>query len=441
MAGRFVVTVAVVLEAGALSPAGAPVFAQSGSGSPLPASSGATERSWPDVLWDHVLHSPRLLDDPWNARSWLEDRGLTLSFYFNHQYGVNTRGGTNTEGAQRHSGSLDSFALLETGRAGLWTGGELLFHAKSNYNENINPDVGALANPIDDADFDEALWIDQFWYQQQALEGRVMVRAGYLDLQGIIDRNAYANNEDVQFMNTFLDNNGAIIPLKVGFGSALWVRPAAWLEFIAGVSDAEGEVRQAGFDTAFDDFESLVVFGQAGLAAELSSARGPLPGKYRFGTFYDPRSRPVFGRSDPVTGEPRLDKGDVGWYLSFDQLVFREGGGGEQGLGLFARYGYRDEDVYPVAHFWSAGLQYLGLLPARDDDALGIGFYQTIASDRYRDEVDREFSRETALEIYYRIQATPWFAVTPGYQFIDDPGALKSARDAHVLVLRFRAAF
>ena len=77
----------------------------------------------------------------------------------------------------------------------------------------------------------------------------------------------------------------------------------------------------------------------------------------------------------------------------------------------------------------------------RDDDALGIGFYQTIASDRYREQINRDFSRETALEIYYRIQLTPWFAVTPGYQFIDDPGALKSAHDAHVFVIRLRGSF
>lgn len=416
-------------------------FAQT---SPEGAASGgepASGAGWASAVRDHLLASPRLLDDPYTARSWLEERGLTLNVFFMHYYGVNARGGLNTTNAQRHSGSADYFALLETERAGFWKGGSLLLQAKSNYNQNINPDVGALGDPIDDADFDEAIYVDQLWYQHQAFDSRVQLRAGYLDLQTIIDRNAYANSEDVQFMTTFLDNNNVIIPLKIGFGAALWVRPARWLELIAGVSDAEGQSREAGFDTAFDDFESLLVYGEVGFGVDIPSARGALPGKYRFGTFYDPRSNPIFGRSDPVTDEPRLQRGDVGWYLSFDQLALRESEKDEQGLGVFARYGARDDKVHRVAHFWSIGVQYQGILPTRDRDAFGIGFYQTIASDRYREYVDREFSRETALELYYRAQVTPWLAVTPDFQYIADPGALKSARDSCVFVLRIRAAF
>ena len=294
--------VAVVVVSSALF-VGPPTVAQSATEETASGTSPASNEGWTSDLRDQFLHSSRLLDDPWGGRTWLEERGLTLSLFFNHQYGVNARGGVNTSGAQRHSGSLDYFALFNTERPGLWRGGDFLLLAKTNYNRNINPDVGALSNPIDDADFDKAIWIDQLWYQQQAFNNRVQIRAGYVDLQAIIDRNAYANKEDIQFMNTFLDNNNATIPLKVGFGSALWVRPSEWLELIAGASDADNEIRQAGFDTAFDDFESLLVYGEVGFRLKFSSRRGGLPGNYRFGTFYDPRSKPIFGRSDPVSGE------------------------------------------------------------------------------------------------------------------------------------------
>ena len=46
----------------------------------------------------------------------------------------------------------------------------------------------------------------------------------------------------------------------------------------------------------------------------------------------------------------------------------------EQGLGLFARWGWADDDAAELDCFWSVGLQYRGLIELRDDDVLGVGF-------------------------------------------------------------------
>ena len=51
------------------------------------------------------------------------------------------------------------------------------------------------------------------------------------------------------------------------------------------------------------------------------------------------------------------------------------------------------------------------------------------------------FCGETAIEIYYRIEAFPWLAITPDFQYIVDPGATGEADDAIVATLRLRVSF
>ena len=166
-----------------------------------------------------------------------------------------------------------------------------------------------------------------------------------------------------------------------------------------------------------------------------------LPGTYRMGVFVDGADKTVFGRTDPATGLPESERGHVGAYLSFDQVAYRETGNDDQGLGLFARFGYADEDVNPISWFWSVGLRYRGLLPGRPDDVLGLGSYQAIRSSRFRDTVAPDFDRETGIELYYRFDPLPWLAVTPDLQYIVNPGASDAASDAVVVLLRLRVTF
>ena len=177
---------------------------------------------------DHLLHAPRLLGDVGGVRKTLEEEGLALDLYFNHFNGVNARGGKNTNGAQEHSYSIDLFVRTDFERMGLVPGGSALMQVKTNKGKNVNPDVGALSDPIDDADFDKTIYIDQLYYEQSLFERLARFRFGYLDYQTIVDRNKFANSEDVQFMATDLDNN-PMVPRPIGFGATVWVDPTDWL--------------------------------------------------------------------------------------------------------------------------------------------------------------------------------------------------------------------
>jgi porin len=354
---------------------------------------------------------------------------------FSHHFGTwRARGGTPAaDDDWGHSASYDLFALADLEELAGLRGASALLHVKGQYDRGPNGEVGALSDPIDDADFDEAVYVDELWVQQGLLGGGLRLRVGFLEQQTVFDRNAFANSEDRQFLASFLDNDG-LVPLPNGLGAVLLLEPVDWLELAAGVADADNVSRRSGFDTAFDDADGWTAHFEGALKGRLPGRGGGLPGTLRLGVFRDGRERAVFG-----TG--RSTRGHWGFYASLDQVVLRGRGDGAPRVGVFARLGAADPDTSRAAWLWAAGLEVAGPLPGRGGDVLGLGAYQAIASRRYRDEVDPGADRETGLELYYAIALRPWLVLTPDLQVILDPGAAGAGRNAVLATLRARITY
>ncbi len=377
----------------------------------------------------------RLTGNWGGLRDRLEAQGIKWSLYTNVYYGVNAKGGLKTDDAQRVSESTDLFGQLDFERMHLIDGGQMLLHVKDRYRRNIDPFVGAVSDPIDDADGNRNLYIAQFWYQQNLIGSALQLRLGYLDQQTMLDRNAYANSEDKQFMATYLDNDNAIVPLAIGLGASLFVNPTDWLSFVIGGADAEADPLSSGFRTTFNNDRDFFGYFESDVKLAFDSEQGSLPGNYRFGLVFDPRNRGTF--ADPA----KRENADVGFYMSFDQALLRESSASAEGLSWFARYGFRHEDVNKINNFWSTGLQYAGLLAGREADVIGLGMYQVDGSDDYRHYVNSDFDQEAGYEFYYSIQLTPNTTLTPDIQYIHQPGAAGNIDDAVILALRLRMTY
>jgi porin len=383
-------------------------------------------------LGDHLLYSSRLIGEAGGARTRLERLGIDFKLFYNQVLsGKPAGGGANPDGVFGHSGSYDFFTRVDLDALVGWTGADVLLHVRGQYDRNLNAAVGALSDPIDDADFDRPIYVDQLWIQQSVLGGRLRLLLGLSEQQRVFDRNAYANTEDRQFLTSYLDNNG-VVPLPNGLAVTVIVSPVSWLELALGVADADNLPRHGGFDTAFDGIDSLTGYFEVKLRSPW--AERDLPGSYRLGIFVDGRTRVDFR-----TGRPR--SGHVGAYASFDQLVWRERAGEQEGAGVFARVGYADPDVNRESWFWSLGFQYAGALPSRNRDVLGLGVYQTIGSAAYRKWIDPRFDHETGIEIYYAMRTLGWLVITPDFQYIIDPGATGTIGNAFVASLRLRVTF
>ena len=81
------------------------------------------------------------------------------------------------------------------------------------------------------------------------------------------------------------------------------------------------------------------------------------------------------------------------------------------------------------------GLQATGFSQGRDDDVMGIGIFQVQLS---RD-LQTPHRRETAIELFYKVQVFPQWSLKPDIQFIVNPGG--NGDDAFVVGLRSEIAF
>jgi len=100
----------------------------------------------------------------------------------------------------------------------------------------------------------------------------------------------------------------------------------------------------------------------------------------------------------------------------------------------------------------NAGVAAHGLFAGRNDDVFAIGLsYALVSNSAAGAAFDQAFfnpavyaparREETILEATYQLQATPWCQIQPDFQYVFNPGAVHSGRDAVVAGLRFSLNF
>ena len=386
-----------------------------------------------------------LTDDWFGYGEKLGDYGVEVSLAFTQMWQINARGGLATH---RHSGrwaaNYDLYAEFDLEKILSLKGGLMYVLVEGSWSNRLDrTSIGSAVGNINNntTGGEEAIYVSELWYQQSFFNNMVNVRLGKVDLTSGFetqqfslgfDQNAFAFDETSQFMNSALNTNPTIPFPNQGLGVMVLFRPTKLFFVAAGVADAQGDQRETGFNTAFHDEDYFFAIFETGLTPVIDSANGLMPGAYRVGFWYDPQDKPRLNGSG-------AKHDDMGFYLSFDQVVFKENVylKDEQGLGVFARYGFADSDVNAIKCFWSAGAQYEGLVPTRDEDVFAFAFAQgKVDSDAgYNKEL------ETIMEIYYNAQLTPWFNLTPSMQYIWDPGAVHGVGDAIVLGVRMQMFF
>ncbi len=152
------------------------------------------------------------------------------------------------------------------------------------------------------------------------------------------------------------------------------------------------------------------------------------PGWYRIGAWHHTAD---FTKHDSTTG-----KGNWGVYGAVDQLLVREEGTMDQGLGGFVRAGWSQPDRSRFQWVVDTGLNYRGLLPGRDEDEAAIGFVYGRHSRSASDS-----SHENVIEATYKYQLSPAVYVQPDIQWINRPSGDSSVDDALAIGLRIGFTF
>jgi len=394
----------------------------------------------------NILNRESLTGGLWGMSDKPTESGLDLQLSATQIYQQNVRGGLSTHRrAGRFSGSydieldadLEKLAGMENSRIYMLTEGNW---PKSPGISDVA--VGSNFGVNGDARNRIAMMVTELWYEHLFAEGSLIVRVGKMDLTGgfmhqncpvAFDCSIYANDENTQFLNDALINNPSIPFPDYGLGlSFRYSLSGDW--YISGATaDAQADIRETGFNTAFHKEDYFFYIFETGLTPVFESLNGLLQGAYRAGIWYDPRAKEKFSNG-------RTLRDDTGFYVSFDQQLYKEMSDAQdnQGLGFFGRYGWVDSKVSELTNFWSTGLQYEGLFEGRDDDVIALGFAQAYFSDNSNSFTE---DYESVFEFYYKARITPWFELSPDVQCVINPGGDESTNDSLVLGLRALVRF
>ena len=265
---------------------------------------------------------------------------------------------------------------------------------------------------------DDRVRFRQAWIEQSLFSDRLLATIGKIDLANYFDGNAVANDENSQFLSTAFVNAHALSLAEKGPGARLQIKLAEPLVFGVGYGsgDASGdEIVNHGFGIAEIDYKLRL---------------NELEGNYRVYGAMD--GSPPETETDKITGainvigDKQKQKNAYNFGISIDQQVTDK-------LTLFGRYARRDRSVYLTDSSWSAGVQYIGLIPGRSDDVTAFAYGQ-IHGDGLQ-------AQEKLLELYYKIKVIEKIAISPIVQYLIAPLGDTSRDNVVVLGLRSQVNF
>lgn len=263
------------------------------------------------------------------------------------------------------------------------------------------------------------------WVEHSAFNDRLILTAGKIDLSNYFDSNAVANDENGQFLAGAFVHSGVLGFPANGPGVRLEAKLAEPLTFGLGYGSGDA-------DTG-NDLDSADIFDHGFGIAELGYQHkiGELVGNYRVYATLDgslPVSEDDGLGGQTITSDKLKQKNAFGFGFSIDQQITDK-------LTLFARYGQHDKNAYTTRAAWSAGGQYVGLIPSRKDDVVGFAYGQIRAAG-----VDID-SQEKLAEAYYKFKVNEQIEITPAVQYLINPLGNSNTDNVVAVALRSQISF
>jgi porin len=375
-----------------------------------------------------------LTGDWWGIRNQLAQKGITFDLSLTQAAQGIVHGGKDI-GWQYSGGRGDINLSLDTQKLGLWPGGFLTLEAEGNFTpadtlrKSINGRTGALM-PVNSNQFYPipagdnfnlpALNFTQFLSPSFGLA--IGKFATLTSTSG--DMNEFAHGKgDTHFMNAALNVN-PIMLLTVPYstlGSGLLFLPTkdpkqAIVSFF--VMSSTGKASTSGFDDLNDD--NLTFAGEGRVRTDFFGLTGHQLLGATFSnkqfTSVDQSARFIF-----ENGALEGKKGSWNVYYNFDQFLYEPKKGSGEGVGIFGRFGASDGNPNFMHYFYSLGIGGKGVIPGRNQDRFGFGFYYIDVNNPKLQglfQATKLLRDEYGFEAFYNLAITPWLMLTPDIQIV-----------------------
>jgi porin len=386
----------------------------------LCAAAGAGEAPKP-TDWGDLFSRPTLLGDWGGTRTLMADKGITFDANVTQIGAGVVDGGTNSAWESGGRGELKG--RFDTGKAGLWPGGFLTAELEGNWNKTVDLSTGALmpadTNRVLPLTFGNNVALPELLFTQ-FVNRYFGVSVGKLETLSPDDPNEFAHGKgDKQFFNLAFNINPVLlmVPYSTLVVGATILPTADPQEASVGfaVLSATGDASKSGFE----DMNGAIFSGKGRVRTGFFG----LTGHQVVGGCYSNKRYTSIDQRLAAVAEDRLATRDGTWavYYNFDQFLYETAKDSRKGIGLFARFGAGEGNPIPVQYFYSAGVGAKGLIPGRDLDQFGLGYYYSSISNPTLQVGTVGLSAlqdEWGFEAYYNAALTPWLLVTPDIQVI-----------------------
>jgi len=350
--------------------------------------------SWPGITggWGGVRQS-------------LDDGGITIEGAYTGEFVRDFSGGTPGGSNIIYEDNLDLSITFDSEKMGLWSGGTLFVYGLHNHGGDPSGNVIGDLQTASNIEAPDNFLVQEAWYEQQFSDGLISILLGLHDLNSEF----YASDYGSLFINSSFGigpdmsaNVALSIFPKAGLTARVRVAPTDNIYVQAAIYDGDPSTR------ALHASEGKLMIGEAGLSSTT--------GTYKLG---------YWNHSANITVGARTYNNDYGLYGIIDQELMHFDG--DSAIGAFFQYGWAPAARNTVTRYIGGGLHLHGLIPSRDEDDIGIAVARA----------DTHLDAETTLELTYRLVLTPWLAIQPSYQIIQNLGGDATIPRAKVGLLRF----
>lgn len=347
-------------------------------------------------------------------RTRLEDAGLSFAGSYTFDLQGAWSGGVDQRSTYDHL--LDFNATLDLERAFGIKGGSVYVDFQSTAGDSPSRRIGDFHGTSNIEEAQSRDQVAELWYQQWLFDNVLRLKVGKVDGNKEFD----FTEAGAEFLNTGagLDTTNALLPCypDPAMSVNLFVYPSEKWYIGFGFYDGAGndgirtgERGPATFfsDELSDDFfytaETGVTFDTVWFIRDLRIAAGVWHHDGDFAEFDG-------GTSSGATGFYALSEANF-WKADPNN------NDDSRGLYGFFRYGHAEEDISAAVNALGAGLKLQGTFETRDDDSAGVFVGWTDLSDEDGAGFEND---ETVVEVYYRMNVTPFIHVVPDIQFIFD---------------------
>lgn len=367
------------------------------------------------------LSSSESLGDWGDCSRQLGDSGVKVNGTVSQFYMGVVEGGLDQSG--RYAGHGDYVALLDGDKLFGMPGFFVKLRAEHRFGSSMRGTTGALLPsalatdlPVPDS---EQVYLTNVLFTQMFSE-TFGVFAGKLDtLDG--DKNAFAGGRGItQFSNVgFIASPISLrtVPystLGAGFVVLQDLEPI----FTFTVLNARETIRTTGISELFDD--GVVIAPELRVPTNFFGR----PGHQLFGGTWSSRNY-VSLDQDPRIILPSIPiaRQSDSWslYYNFDQFLVVDPNDSTRGWGVFGRAGIADAQTNPIASFLSAGVGGSSIIPGRQQDTFGAGYYYSETSSDLAPALSAAIGGVGdghGTEVFYNVAVTRFFNLTADAQFI-----------------------